>query len=322
MRAALAATFMTLAGAAPASDFSLSLPVDCTLGETCYIQQYVDHDPGPRAQDFQCRALTYDGHKGTDFALPTLADMARGVDVLAAAAGVVRGSRDGMSDKLFTRASGDAIAGRECGNGLVLVHPDGWETQYCHLKRGSLRVRTGDRVVRGQVLGQIGLSGRTQFPHLHLSVRKDGGVADPFDLAPRRACDIARTPDTLWAAPVDYTPGGLVEVGLTGTVPSFEAIKAGTATDPALPASAGALVVFGYGYGSVTGDVMELSITGPQGDIVRQRVTLDRTQAQYFRAAGKRLRADRWPAGSYTGRVTLSRAGTVYDQRETRITFR
>ena len=68
----------------------LGLPVSCSLGETCFIQQFVDHAPGPTARDYTCGALSYDGHKGTDFGLPNLRHMAAGVDVLAAASAGVR----------------------------------------------------------------------------------------------------------------------------------------------------------------------------------------------------------------------------------------
>ena len=84
----LCACLLGSASLAAAEPFSLDFPVDCTLGETCYIQQYVDHDPGPGARDFTCQGLSYDGHKGTDIALPTLAAMAQGVRVRAAAPGI------------------------------------------------------------------------------------------------------------------------------------------------------------------------------------------------------------------------------------------
>jgi murein DD-endopeptidase MepM/ murein hydrolase activator NlpD len=61
----------------------------------------------------------------------------------------------------------------------VIVHDQGWETQYCHLKHGSISVKVGDTVQVGDVLGKIGLSGRTQFPHVHVSVRHNGTRIDP-----------------------------------------------------------------------------------------------------------------------------------------------
>src|SRR5215510_1215874 len=70
-----------------AQAFELQMPIDCTIGVTCAIQNYVDVDPSPRAVDFSCGSLTYDGHNGTDFRLPDLATQQRGVNVLAAANG-------------------------------------------------------------------------------------------------------------------------------------------------------------------------------------------------------------------------------------------
>ena len=43
-----------------AGPLQLALPLDCTLGETCFIQNYVDNDPGAGAADFTCGTLTYD----------------------------------------------------------------------------------------------------------------------------------------------------------------------------------------------------------------------------------------------------------------------
>ncbi|UYV37979.1 M23 family metallopeptidase [Rhodobacteraceae bacterium D3-12] len=146
------------------------LPVDCMIPATCYIQNFVDADPGPAARDFRCNPLSYDGHKGTDFALPTLADMARGVAVIAPAAGRVKGTRDGMDDGAYM-TNPDSIKNRKCGNGLVIDHGNGWHTQYCHLRKGSLAVRTGQQVTPGTPLGLVGQSGFAEFPHLHFSVR-------------------------------------------------------------------------------------------------------------------------------------------------------
>ena len=144
----------------------LSLPADCVPGTTCWLVNFVDHDPGPEARDYRCGRLSYDTHKGTDIAIANDAVMHKGVDVLAAAPGRVLRVRDGVADS--TKAdleSATALRGRECGNGLVIDHGDDWTTQYCHMKAGSIRVQPGDRVERGAVLGRIGRSGRSEFPH-------------------------------------------------------------------------------------------------------------------------------------------------------------
>jgi len=88
-----------LAGPANAGDAPpLAVPIDCQVGVACFVQNYVDHDPGPGAADFACGSLSYDGHDGGDFRLTDLAAMEKGVAVLAAADGVVLRTRDGMAD--------------------------------------------------------------------------------------------------------------------------------------------------------------------------------------------------------------------------------
>ncbi|MEL7262484.1 MAG: M23 family metallopeptidase [Pseudomonadota bacterium] len=323
MRAAriAALTIAAAAGCPAAADIILIPPVDCTLGDDCFIQQYVDHDAGPDASDFRCAALTYDGHSGTDFAVPTHEDMARGVDVIAAAPGTVRGIRDGMQDKVFTPEDAAALDGRDCGNGVAIDHADGWSTQYCHLKRGSVTVRSGDTVAAGTVLGQIGLSGRASFPHVHLTVRKDGETVDPFDPDGQITCG-APSDDTLWDAPIAYQAGGLLDVGFADRVPEYDAIKAGEAARVDLPADAAALVIFGYAFGSQAGDEMRLSIEGPEGTVIDETVTLERTQAQVFRAVGRRLRAEAWATGSYRGTVSMIRAGEEISTMQETISIR
>lgn len=323
MRAAriAALTFSAAAGCPAAADIVLISPVDCTLGDDCFIQQYVDHDAGPDASDFRCAALTYDGHSGTDFAVPTHRDMARGVDVVAAAPGTVRGIRDGMQDKVFTPNDAAALDGRDCGNGVAIDHSDGWSTQYCHLKRGSVTVRSGDTVAAGTVLGQIGLSGRASFPHVHLTVRKDGETVDPFDPDGQITCG-APSDDTLWDAPIAYQAGGLLDVGFADRVPEYDAIKAGDAARFDLPADAAALVIFGYAFGSQAGDEMRLSIEGPEGTVIDETVTLERTQAQVFRAVGRRLRTEAWATGSYHGTVSMIRAGEEISTMQETISIR
>lgn len=83
------------------------------------------------------------------------------------------------------------------GNYVLLGRRDGTTVVLAHLKQGSLRVRPGDRVVAGQWLGQVGNSGNTSRPHLHLGVvrqenDREVGVAfgfsdvEPGFVRPRR----------------------------------------------------------------------------------------------------------------------------------------
>ncbi|MGR3323519.1 MAG: M23 family metallopeptidase [Pseudooceanicola sp.] len=300
----------------------LALPLDCVPGETCHIQAYVDADPTDGAVDFTCGTLSYDGHKGTDFALPSEAARAAGVDVRAAAPGVVAGIRDGMDDILYTPDRDAVIDGRDCGNGVLVRHGAGWETQYCHLEKGSVTVEPGQQVEAGTVLGRVGLSGRTQFPHLHLSVRHQGAVVDPFDVDAAPGQCGTDAPRTLWADPPAYRPGGLISLGFSGGIPDYEAIKAGTAASPALIATTPAIVLWAYAYGSRAGDRVALRILAPDGGVhFETEQVLDRAQAQLFRAGGKKVRGVLEP-GTYRGEAALIRDGRTIDSRETSIEVR
>ena len=294
----------------------LALPLDCIPGRTCHIQNYVDSTPGSGSRDFTCGPLTYDGHKGTDFALPDLALMRAGVTVRAAAPGRVTGLRDGMADTPWTPETD--LGGKDCGNGLVIDHGHGWETQYCHMARGSLMMRKGQQVDTGAPLGRVGLSGRSQFPHLHLSLRHDGQVVDPFAPEGRQSCHGDIPQEQLWADSLPYQPGGIISTGFFDALPDYEAIKAGRAARAALPADSPALVLWAHLFGARAGDKLTLVVHAPDGPFSRQEIILDRTQAQLFRAHGKRLRAPLAP-GLYTGRATLMRDGNVLSQTTSQV---
>lgn len=318
MRPILALLILAAPAQALAQAFELGWPVACALGEACHVQNAFDHDPGPAARDAACGTLAYDGHDGTDIALPTLAEQGAGVEVLAAAPGVVAGARDGEADALQGTPGAPDVAGRECGNGVLLAHEGGWETQYCHLAEGSVAVREGDRVAAGDALGRIGLSGDTQFPHLHLAVRQGGVAVDPFAPDAPDACGELPAED-LWAGEVALAPGGVTDAGFATGVPDYAEVTAGTA-DRA-PRSGEPLVLFALMFGGRAGDVVRLQVEGPAGTVIDHEEALERTQAQLFRAAGLRAPEGGWPSGHYKGTATLLRSGEVLSMREVEATL-
>lgn len=95
-------------------------------------------------------------HKGVDFAGPV------GTPLYATADGVV------------------VHAGWSSGYGRLvkIQHEFGIETRYAHLSR--LRVKVGQRVSRGQRIGDMGASGRVTGPHLHYEVRVGGKAVNPM----------------------------------------------------------------------------------------------------------------------------------------------
>lgn len=318
-----ALALLTALAALPAGAVELSLPVDCALGQTCHIQQYVDRDPGEGAADYTCGPLSYDGHKGTDFRLPDRAAMRAGVHVLAAAPGVVQGLRDGMPDIAQGEPGAPDLAGRDCGNGVLLRHEDGWSTQYCHLAEGSLAVSKGAQVARGAVLGRIGLSGNSQFPHLHLTVRDpQGRVVDPFDgRAQDESCRFAEQ-GGLWASGLElpYEGGGALAAGFWDGVPDYAAVRNGTAARAHLSAGAPAIVLWAHFYGVREGDVIATRLADPSGRTVAEdSYRMPKTRATQFRAVGMRNR-DRLAEGRWQGVAELRRGDEVHDRIAVEVT--
>ena len=116
------------------------------------------------ARDYRGRRLTYDGHLGTDFAVPV------GTEVTTTAPGNVIDVRNDM---------------QRGGLKVCIDHGGGVVTSSNHLARAL--VARGDRVERGDVIGLSGMSsvdGVLFFPwlapHVHLNVILNGEAVDPF----------------------------------------------------------------------------------------------------------------------------------------------
>jgi hypothetical protein len=269
---------------------AFDLPAECRLGETCWIVNYVDVEPSEAAQDFQCHARTYDGHDGVDLAIRDRGVMERGVPVVAAAAGTVRRVRDGVSDVGISHArSREAIVGRGCGNGVVIDHGHGWETQYCHLKQHRLRVTVGQQFERGSEVGLIGLSGKTEFPHVHLTVRHHGETIDPFTGQSSRA-GCGRPSCSLWRDPqITYEDVALYQAGFSVDEPQPEAIRKGGARHTTISADSAAMVLWVDIFGVEAEDRLRFRITAPDGRIILDRQQrIQQTQARRFGFAGVR----------------------------------
>ncbi len=300
---------------AAGASLSLDLPLDCTPGESCWISKFVDLDPGPGVRDFMCNGRVSDDHNGVDIALRDQNAMEEGVRVLAAAPGVVRGTRDGMKDVNVRTVGRDSLNGKDCGNGVAIRHGEGWETQYCHLKRGSVQVRRGDRVERGQPLGLVGLSGNTEYPHLHISVRHDGEVVDPFLGLEGRAAEGARcglgeaplwSPAALQA--LAYTPAAIYNVGFSPVPPESEDVRSGRLRATRLSSDAPTLILWAEIFGIEAGDELRLRLVAPDGTpLVDHTKTLQERKARWFQYVGRKRRAEAWPTGVYRAEVSLAR---------------
>lgn len=71
------------------------------------------------------------------------------------------------------------------GYTVIINHGNGLTTMYCHMKAGSLRVYSGQKVVRGQAVGQIGATGYVTGAHLHFEVKVNGKNVNPMNYISR-----------------------------------------------------------------------------------------------------------------------------------------
>jgi len=105
-------------------------------------------------------------HAGVDFSAP------QGTPIYSSGAGtVVKTNR----------------SRRGYGNTVTIDHGFGYTTFYAHIK--EIKVKRGEEVVRGQVIGTIGNTGKSTAPHLHYEVRKNNRTMNPIyyffnDLSP------------------------------------------------------------------------------------------------------------------------------------------
>lgn len=299
--------------------FLLSLPVDCEIGKTCFVQNYVDHDPGPGRQDFQCRAMTYDGHEGTDFRVLSLVEQRAGVAVLAAADGVVLRTRDGEQDVSVRTIGAQMVAGRECGNAVVIDHDNGWQTQYCHMALNSVSVTPGQKLKRGAPIGRIGLSGKTEFPHLHLSVRLNGKIVDPFapDAEPGQCGTKA---GSMWRGELrdalGYRTRIVLNKGFADRPIEANQIETGSVAAQTPSSDSAALVAYVRVIGLEAGDVQTLKIRRPDGTVLVENTTepLTKPFAQQMLFVGHRKPANGWSKGTYEASYSVRRDGQTVSE--------
>lgn len=98
--------------------------------------------------------------------------MHEGMDFTAKTGTPIYATGDGVVIKADNSASG-------FGNHIVIRHGFGYETLYAHLSK--YKARAGQHVNRGDVIGFVGSTGRSEGPHLHYEVHKDQKVVNPLN---------------------------------------------------------------------------------------------------------------------------------------------
>ena len=149
-----------------------------------------------------------------------------GAEVLAVGAGSIVEVRDEVAENVPTEPLPPATIESATGNYVLQQLGDGRFALYAHLQPGSLRVRAGDEVEPGQVLGLVGNSGNSSEPHLHFHVTDAASplganglpyVFDQFELTGRlNVAGIVRT-----VSPVSPSEPHQAELPLDGDVLAF-----------------------------------------------------------------------------------------------------
>jgi hypothetical protein len=145
---------------------------------------------------------------------------AYGKSVLAVADATVVTAKDGLPDNEPGHGEGfhpavQITPGTVGGNTITLDLGRGQFAHYLHLQPGSLRVKTGDRVRRGQIMAQIGISGDAREPHLHFQVSTSssllGGEGVPYLIDHYRT----KSADNIWQERTHELPVGgmLIDFG-------------------------------------------------------------------------------------------------------------
>ena len=104
-------------------------------------------------------------HKGIDYAAPTGTK--------------IRSVGDGTIEFLGTQ--------RGYGNVIIVKHDDVQRTLYAHMSRFSPKLRLGDKIKQGQVIGEVGQTGWATGPHLHFEFQVNGQQIDPNTMLPQPA---------------------------------------------------------------------------------------------------------------------------------------
>lgn len=142
-----------------------------------------------------------------------------GSEVLAVADGIVVAARADMAESETIEGNPRPSLGDATGNYVAIDIGGGRYAFYEHL-RPSLKVRVGDKVRRGQVIGHLGLTGSGQSPHLHFHVADRNSPLDaegmPFVISDMEVLGAYKSIQDFDAGrPWDPAPGGAKASGIT-----------------------------------------------------------------------------------------------------------
>lgn len=317
---ATALSIVQLLPHAEAADLRLSFPVSCTLYENCWVSSYFDLERNSaKAEDYTCGAISKNRQNGTQISLKSIQSIKNNVPVIAAEEGKVTNIYDGLADLVIPTDKLSQYNSNPCGNAVMIEHKGGWFTRYCHLAQNSIAVRPGQTVRKGQVIGNVGTSGATDWPRLDFSVSRNNYLFDPFSgKTTLEKCGGSISP--LWEEDMDYTPFAVMQSGFYVGVPNQKRAELGQLPHyPVLPLYTPEISFWALLMNVRDGDRLVMEITDPNGRTFKEideelPFNADRYMV-YLRAEKKNIE---WDEGLYTGTIRLLR----YDGAEEYEAFR
>ncbi|HBA45605.1 MAG: Peptidase M23B [Candidatus Nomurabacteria bacterium GW2011_GWF2_40_31] len=142
-------------GDKPAPNLNSAPARDRNYYATHPIQNLIGYFVNPAPAGHKTQGLHGPGHRGIDIGAPT------GTEIYASASG-----------KVLVVKTGCKVGQKRCGGGYgnmaIVEHPNGTKTLYAHMSR--LNTKSGADVMRGQVIGYVGNTGRSTGPHIHFEV--------------------------------------------------------------------------------------------------------------------------------------------------------
>jgi hypothetical protein len=290
----------------------MAFPLDCQAGQSCWIIGYPDlsGDAGV-AKDFKCGPGATDNDVFLRLGLPDAGTIPLDMRVLAIDDGVVMDATDGVSDIVASSKANIKAGTPTCGNGVVIKHASGMESVYCHMRRNSIAVESGEQVQKGQTLGVAGQSGIALWPQLGFALRKGGYFLDPITSATiAEGCGMKGTP--VMTMPYEFTqyqPVAIVSLGFANGPVSAQAMALGKAVRFAgLNSEEKAINLWGMILGVRKGDRIEIRLRDPRGRTFYYTDILADADAARMPVNAVRERGySRWRAGLYTGELTVTR---------------
>ena len=276
---------------------NLLFPLDCELGKSCWISNLPRHHLHGKQLDFRCGPITYEYNDGTDIALKDIKQMQEGVSVIAPISGIVEFKRDGVADINVNSTDRKSLEGRECGN-EVIISNDEMQVRLCHLKNKSIHVNVGDKINLGDVVGEVGLSGLTEYPHLHMSLHdKSDTLVREIDPFYGSQPDCGLRPESLWSNPENMekhaTTGIVYNYGFAFEKITAERVMSGDylRAQPEYPEE---FIAFVEIFSVNKGDKLTISILDSGNNIFAKREhEFGKYQARYFLFASKNLRGEK-----------------------------